>query len=117
MKHNFRELNVWKKSMNLVFEMYKLTRALPDIEKFGLVSQVNRAAISIPSNIAEGTSRITDKEIKRFMNFSMGSAYELETQMMLIAKLYPKLENQTAPIIKSLNEIQKMIGGFTRSLK
>ena len=77
MKHNFKELNVWKKSMNLVIEIYKLTRELPDSEKFGLVSQINRAAVSIPSNIAEGTSRITTKDISRFLNFSLGSAYEL----------------------------------------
>ena len=117
MKHNFRELTVWKKSMNLVFEIYKLTKELPDIEKFGLVSQINRAAVSIPSNIAEGTSRITDKEITRFLNFSMGSAYELETQMMLVAKLYPNLKTQTISLIDNLNEVQKMIGGFKRSLK
>ncbi len=95
MKHNFRELNVWKKSMSLVFETYKLTRELPDVEKFGLVSQINRCAVSIPSNIAEGTSRITDKEITRFMNIAMGSAYELETQLMLITKLYPKLKEDS----------------------
>ena len=117
MKHNFRELTVWKKSMNLVFEIYKLTRELPDLEKFGLVSQINRAAVSIPSNIAEGTSRITDKEITRFLNFSMGSAYELETQLMLVAKLYPNLKTKTISLIDNLNEIQKMIGGFKRSLK
>ncbi|NOY47460.1 MAG: four helix bundle protein [Chlorobi bacterium] len=109
MKHNFRELNVWKKSMSLVFETYKLTRELPDVEKFGLVSQINRCAVSIPSNIAEGTSRTTDKEITRFMNIAMGSAYELETQLMLITKLYPKLKEDSLALINNLNEIQKMI--------
>ena len=74
MKHNFREL----------------TRNLPDVEKFGLVSQVNRCVISIPSNIAEGTSRITNKEISRFLDIALGSSYELETQLLLISKLYPK---------------------------
>ena len=80
--------------MNLVFEIYKMTRKLPEIEKFALVSQVNRAAISIPSNIAEGTSRKTDKEINRFLDYSLGSAYELETQFLLISKLYPNVETQ-----------------------
>jgi len=117
MKHNFRELNVWKKSMNLVFKVYKITGELPAIEKFGLVSQINRCAVSIPSNIAEGTSRTTDKEITRFMNIAMGSAYELETQLIIVTKLYPKFENQSTLLINDLNEIQKMIGGFKRSLK
>jgi len=117
MKHNFRELNVWKKSMNLVFKVYKITGELPAIEKFGLVSQINRCAVSIPSNIAEGTSRTTDKEITRFMNIAMGSAYELETQLMIVTKLYPKFEKQSELLINDLNEIQKMIGGFKRILK
>jgi len=117
MKHNFKELNVWKKSMNLVLEIYKITRELPDIEKFGLVSQVNRCVVSIPSNIAEGTSRVTNKDISRFMNFAMGSAYELETQIMLIEKLYPNLEKHTKILIQNIGEIQSMIGGFKRSLK
>ncbi|PKP44919.1 MAG: four helix bundle protein [Bacteroidetes bacterium HGW-Bacteroidetes-12] len=107
MKHNFRELTVWRKSMNLVFETYKMTRELPSIEKFGLISQVNRCAVSISSNIAEGTSRTTDKEITRFMNIAMGSAYELETQLMPITRLYSNLEPQTITLIDNLNEIQK----------
>lgn len=116
MKHNFRELNIWKRSIALVFETYKLTRELPDIEKFGLISQVNRCVISIPSNIAEGTSRLTIKEINRFLDIALGSSYELETQLILIGKLYQNLEIQTSPLIKNINEIQKMIGGFKKTL-
>ncbi|MDH5474900.1 MAG: four helix bundle protein [Cyclobacteriaceae bacterium] len=70
MKHNFRELTIWKNSMNLVFDIYKLTKELPDVEKFGLVSQINRYSVSIPSNIAEGTGRRTAKEIVRFFRYS-----------------------------------------------
>lgn len=103
--------------MDLVFDIYKLTQKLPDIEKFGLISQINRCAVSIPSNIAEGTSRTTNKEITRFMNIAMGSAYELETQIMLVAKLYPNIGTETISLINNLNEIQKMIGGFKKSLK
>lgn len=116
MKHNFRELNIWKKSMSLVFETYKLTRELPNIEKFALVSQVNRAVVSIPSNIAEGTSRSTSKDFTRFLNMAMGSSYELETQLILVSKLYPKLELRTTPLINNINEIQKMIGGFKKMI-
>jgi four helix bundle protein len=116
MKHNFRELNIWKKSMDLVFEVYKLTRELPDIEKFALVSQVNRSAVSIPSNIAEGTSRITIKEVSRFLDIALGSSYELETQLLLIGTLYNELEGQTTSLVKNINEIQKMIGGFKKKI-
>lgn len=94
-----------------------MTRSLPEIEKFALVSQVNRAAISIPSNIAaEGTSRKSDKEINRFLDYSLGSAYELETQFLLIGKLYSNLEAQTTALIEKLNNIQMMIGGFKRKI-
>jgi four helix bundle protein len=116
MKHNFRELNIWKKSMNLVFEVYKLTRKLPDIEKFALVSQINRSAVSIPSNIAEGTSRKTIKDISRFLDIALGSSYELETQLILISTLYDELESQTISLVKNINEIQKMIGGFKKKI-
>ena len=116
MKHNFRELNIWKKSMNLVFEVYKLTQELPDIEKFALVSQVNRSAVSIPSNIAEGTSRTTIKEISRFLDIALGSSYELETQLLLISTLYNELEEQTKSLVNDINEIQKMIGGFKKKI-
>ena len=116
MNHNFRELNIWKKSMSLVFETYKLTRELPSIEKFALVSQVNRAVVSIPSNIAEGTSRSTSKDLSRFLNIALGSSYELETQLILVSNLYPKLESRTTPLIENITEIQKMIGGFKKMI-
>lgn len=88
MKHNFRELKIWKQSMDLVFEVYKLTQQLPDVEKFSLISQINRSVISIPSNIAEGTSRNSKKEISRFLEIALGSSYELETQLLLTSGSY-----------------------------
>ena len=117
MKHNFRELNIWKKSMALVIETYILTRKLPDIEKFALVNQVNRSVVSIPSNIAEGTSRSSSKELSRFLDIALGSSYELETQLLLISKLYKELEVQSAILINKISEIQKMIGGFKKKIK
>ena len=116
MKHNFRELTIWKKSMNLVFEIYKLTRELPDIEKFTLVSQVNSSVVSIPSNIAEGTSRVSVKEMTRFLDIALGSAYELETQLLLISTLYKELGEQAINLVNNINEIQKMIGGFKKKI-
>jgi len=117
MKHNFRELNIWKKSMDLVFDIYKLTRQLPDFEKFGLASQINRSAVSMPSNIAEGTSRNSEKEICRFLDIALGSSYELETQLLLLANLYVDNKNQATELINKLNEIQKMIVGFKKKIK
>ena len=77
---NFRNLKIWQRAMKLVIAIYNLTRMLPKEEKFGLKSQMTRAAISIPSNIAEGSSRSSPKEFKHFLEMSLGSAFELETQ-------------------------------------
>ena len=73
--------------MQLVIDIYKLSNKLPKEEKYGLKSQITRAAISIPSNIAEGSSRSSDKDFKRFLEISLGSAFELETQLLIIQKL------------------------------
>ncbi|MEM7484815.1 MAG: four helix bundle protein [Bacteroidota bacterium] len=81
--HNFKKLKIWKNSMNLVSESYKITRNFPDYEKFGLTSQMNRCAISIPSNIAEGSSKSSDKHFKNYLETSLGSAFEWETQLII----------------------------------
>eukprot|EP00389_Voromonas_pontica_P000759 GDKH01001131.1.p1 GENE.GDKH01001131.1~~GDKH01001131.1.p1 ORF type:complete len:116 (-),score=0.31 GDKH01001131.1:59-406(-) len=111
MKHNFRELMIWKDSMQLVKSIYALTYKMPDNEKYGLISQIQRCAVSIPSNIAEGTGRGGDKELNYFLNIGLSSSYELETQLILISELY------NLNIAVELEQLQKMIGGFKRSLK
>ena len=73
--HNFRELKIWKESLVLVKNVYLLTSKLPKDEKFGLVSQINRCAVSIPSNIAEGSGRTTEKEFLYFLNIAISSSY------------------------------------------
>ena len=80
---NFRNLNIWKEGIEIVKEIYKLSQKLPSEEKFGLRSQITRAAVSIPSNIAEGCSRRTAKDFARFLDSALGSSFELETQIML----------------------------------
>lgn len=82
--HNFRELKIWKESINLVKQIYLLTSDLPKDEKFGLISQINRCSVSIPSNIAEGSGRTSDKEFLNFLNIAISSSYELETQLILV---------------------------------
>jgi four helix bundle protein len=113
-RHNFREMKIWSAAMNIVKELYLLTPDLPTDERFGLISQTQRCAVSIPSNIAEGSGRTTDKEFDYFLNVSLSSSFELETQLILINEIY-KLE--TKELIESINELQKMILGFKRNLK
>ena len=79
MKHNFKELLVWKKSIELVKSIYQITSMLPSDERFGLISQMNRSSVSIPSNIAEGSGRTSEKEFIHFLNIAISSSYELET--------------------------------------
>lgn len=82
-----KDLDVWKRSIELVLVIYKLSELLPSDEKFGLKSQINRASISIPSNIAEGAGRSSSKEFIRFLDIANGSLSELETQLIIIEKL------------------------------
>lgn len=114
MRHNFRELKIWKDSMNLAKNVYILASQLPNEEKFGLKSQLNRCAISIPSNIAEGSGRTSNKEFNHFLNISLSSSYELETQLILVNEIF---EIELNEILTELQILQKMIGGFKRTLK
>lgn len=99
--------------MSLAEEVYKLTFELPESENYGLSSQVKRSCVSIPSNIAEGSGRTGTKDFIRFLNISISSSYELETQLILMKSIY-KVE--IGPVFNELKEIQNMIGGFIRSL-
>jgi four helix bundle protein len=112
--HNFRELKIWRESMNLVKHVYALTNELPVNEKFGLISQIQRCAISIPSNIAEGSGRSSEKEFLHFLNISISSSYELETQLILLEDLY---NISTQKTLTQITSIQKMIGGFCKKLR
>ena len=83
---NYQDLDCWKLSLDLVFEVYNLTSQFPANEKFNLVSQINRSAVSLPSNIAEGSARQSDKEMIQFLYVALGSAAELETQLIIAKK-------------------------------
>jgi len=82
-----KDLDVWKKGMELVERVYSMSRAFPDSERFGLTSQIRRAAVSIPSNIAEGAARKSDKELLQFLSIAIGSLAELETQYLIAIRL------------------------------
>jgi four helix bundle protein len=107
--HNFRRLSVSKKSMDVARDSYALTRALPRAEMYGLASQIQRAAVSIASNIAEGSSRTSDKEFRRFLQIALGSAYELEVQLDLARMAGYIPESETEQLRSSVVEVQRML--------
>ena len=113
-KHNFRELIIWQDSMSFVRKIYSLSTILPADERFGMVSQINRCSVSIPSNIAEGSGRTTNKEFVRFLEIAISSSYELETQLILIKDLF---EVDTDILIQELTVLQNKIGGFIRKVR
>ena len=114
--HNYKNLKIWHEAMDLVTEVYSLTKKFPEQERYGLTSQLQRAAVSIPSNIAEGTSRVSQKEFKHFLSISLGSSYEVGTQIEL-AKRFSIIDQQKAEeILTELDQVEKMIIGFMKSL-
>ncbi|MFZ2906745.1 MAG: four helix bundle protein [Cyclobacteriaceae bacterium] len=115
--HNFKELKVWQLSRSLVKEIYVLTSEFPSEEKFGLISQLRRCAVSIPTNIAEGSGRNTDKDFAQFLNISLGSAYELETLLTLCFDVEFITSEQLEYFAIKISEIQKMIFGLIKTLR
>jgi four helix bundle protein len=107
---NHKDLDVWKKSMDLVEVIYKFTQQFPDSEKFGLTSQMRRSAVSIPSNIAEGAARKGDKELIHFLHVALGSLSELDTQYLIATRL--NFTEKKDSIENLLNEVKKLLLGF-----
>jgi len=112
----FRDLIVWQKAMNLVIEVYSLTKLLPKEEMYALSDQIRRAAVSIPSNIAEGQGRVTSKEFIRFLSMARGSLWELSTQIELCERLQFVERSQTTHIQESIKEIAKMLNALSNSI-
>ncbi len=113
---NFRNLNIWKDGITLVTEVYRLAYLLPDEEKFGLKNQICRAAVSVPSNIAEGASRNSEIEYKRFLEIAIGSLFELETQLIIIQELSFIPESNINKIMEMISREQKMINNLIKKL-
>ena len=107
--NQFKNLIVWQKSIELATEIYKLTDAFPTKEKFGLVTQMNRCAVSISSNIAEGAGRNSNKEYCYFLSISQGSSFELETQLLIGLNLKYYTQKELNPVMTLLHEVQKML--------
>ena len=114
---DFKKIQVWERAHRFVLEIYKITSTFPKDELYGLTSQMRRAAVSIPSNIAEGCGRDTQAELARFVHIAGGSASEVEYQLILAHDLgyindevYPKLDSE-------INEIKRMLKGFEKAVR
>jgi four helix bundle protein len=107
--HNYKELNVWKRSIKLCANIYKLRANFPNEERFGLISQMRRASVSVPSNIAEGGGRRTDREFFHFLGVAHGSICELESQLYISVELEFVNLDQIDSITAEITEIQKML--------
>ena len=109
MLRNYKELKVWEKSYQLCLEIYRITKGFPKIEIYSLISQMRRAALSIPSNIAEGYGRKSIFEYLRFLYIAYGSVCELETQIMLSGNLGYLNETQLSKLRKGIGEVERML--------
>ncbi|NLD92035.1 MAG: four helix bundle protein [Fibrobacter sp.] len=114
---NFRELIIWKDAIQIVKKVYSINKLLPQSEKYGLSSQICRAAVSIPSNIAEGCSRNSQKDFKHFLEISLGSAFELETQVLIISELDMIQEIRITELIEGLHKLQAQINSLINKVK
>lgn len=114
--HNYNNLQIWQLAMDLVEEIYKLTASFPIEEKFGMVSQMTRAAVSIPSNIAEGAGRNSDKDFAHFIGIAIGSLYELNTQIVLSERLGYINQSQSQELQKKLDNLQRKSVSFKSKL-
>ena len=117
MESNYKKLIVWQKAMQLTTDIYKIVKKLPKDELFALFDQMRRAAVSIPSNIAEGCGRGLQGEIKYFLRIACGSAAELETQLQICLNLGYLTTQDIDGIISLLLEIKKMLSSFMKSKK
>jgi four helix bundle protein len=112
----YRDLLVWQNGMAMAKQIYQLTREFPNEEKFGLVAQMRRAAVSIPSNISEGQARNSSGEFVRFISMAEGSLAELDTQVQLSVDLDFANPSDTAVIFEAISELQRMLNGLRRAI-
>ncbi len=113
---NYKNLDIWKRSISLSIEIYELTEKFPNFEKFGLAGQMQRAAVSVPSNIAEGYGRHSDREFYHFLGIAKGSLNELQTQLYIAAGRGYISPEQTEKVDSEIDEIGSMLHGFIKKL-
>lgn len=115
--HNFKKLTIWQEAMSLAIDLYNITKHFPDAERYSLTSQIRRSAVSVPSNIAEGSGRSSSKDFENFLNYSTGSSFELETQLIIALKLGFISDSEFSKSSERLQSIQKKIYSFKQSLR
>jgi four helix bundle protein len=114
--HRYKELKVWQKAIDLAVEVYRIKEKLPKEERYGLISQINRCVVSIPSNIAEGAGRNTKKDFDNFLGISLGYSFELDTQLVISNRLGYVSSDDFEKIESELEHIQNMIAKLKQSL-
>jgi four helix bundle protein len=114
---NFKQLKIWEKGLEIAVQSIQFTKSLPGAQKFILGDQISRAAISIPSNIAEGSSRRTEKDYSHFIRIALGSSYELETQILIADKSEYGNSEERASLLMNITEEQRMLSGFLFQMK
>lgn len=112
MKHNFKKLDIWSRSVDFVTEIYLLTQTYPKEEIFGLIAQTRRAAVSAPLNISEGSAKSSNKDFARFLEMAVGSLFELETALIVACNLNYINSEELLDKQMKVNELQRMINGF-----
>ena len=115
--HQFEKLKIWQKAMDVAVHVYEISSLLPNDEKFNLIHQIKKCAVSIPSNIAEGSGTNSDKEFMHFLGIANGSTFELITQLILAKRLNLVNEDLIQPTINQLVEVLNMNFSFQRALK
>lgn len=114
---NFREYDVWKNAMDLVQAIYTCTKSFPSSEIYGLSNQIQRAAVSIPSNIAEGAGRKSNSDFAHFLDMALGSAYEVETQLQIASRLNYIASQDAQSLLESTITIEKELTNFINAIK
>lgn len=117
LKHNFKNLKVWQKAVDLAVNVYELTKSFPSEERFGITSQMRRSSVSIPSNIAEGTARNSSKSFSNCLEISLGESFELETQGIIANRVGILSEEKFTTFSEELSEVQKMIIGLKNTIE
>jgi four helix bundle protein len=113
---NFKELSIWQKGIEIAVKTFQLTDTFPKEDKYGISQQMTRSGVSIPSNIAEGSSRRSEKDYARFIEISLGSSFELETQLVISEKLSKGDQILLQQLKEDISDQQKMLTGFQQKL-
>jgi four helix bundle protein len=117
LKHNFKNLKVWQKAVELAVLVYETTKSFPSEEKFGIISQMRRSSVSASSNIAEGSARNSSKAFVNCLEISLGESFELETQLLIAFKTGIIEEDKYGQLSQEITELQKMVIGFKNAIE